>query len=110
MSDPDQITRANAQAAAAESSEQDLRDWRPCGADGCTYCCEFERARDVRWGVDKIPRRSRLDKLTPAEKAIRAVIDMVEQVGADPLLTESVILLGKAADKLADYVDREAGK
>lgn len=59
---------------------------------------------------DEIPRRIRLDKFTPAERAIWDAIQAVEVVGADPLLTEAVILLGKAKDKVADYVDREAAK
>jgi uncharacterized protein (DUF433 family) len=52
-----------------------------------------------------IPRRNCLDRLTPAELAIRAAIDAVEMVGADVLLTQTVVLLGQAADKLADYID-----
>lgn len=51
------------------------------------------------------PRRVRLELQTPAEAAIRAAIAAVENVGADPRLTESVILLGKALDRLADFVD-----
>jgi hypothetical protein len=52
-----------------------------------------------------IPRRNCLDRLTPAELAIRAAIDAVEMAGADVLLTQTVVLLGQAADKLADYID-----
>lgn len=55
--------------------------------------------------TDNIPRRIRLDLNTPAELAIRAAVDAVELVGAHPLLTEAVILLGQAREKVADYVD-----
>jgi hypothetical protein len=58
--------------------------------------------------VNKIPRRVRTDLMTPAELAILAAIHAVEEVGADPLLTEAVVLLGQAKDKVADYVDRPA--
>lgn len=52
-----------------------------------------------------IPRRNRLDLNTPAELAIRVAVDEVEKVGAHTLLTEAVILLGHAREKVADYVD-----
>lgn len=51
-------------------------------------------------------RRIRIDQLTPAETAIRNAIIAVERVGADALLTDAVILLQQARDKVADYVDR----
>lgn len=57
--------------------------------------------------VNGIPRRARVDLLTPAERAIREAIIAVEEVGADPLLTEALVLLGHARERLADYVDRE---
>lgn len=56
--------------------------------------------------LDSIPRRARLDLNTPAELAIRRAMDAVEAVGADPLLTDAVILLDQARQKVADYVDR----
>jgi hypothetical protein len=51
------------------------------------------------------PRRIRVDLQTPAEVAIRAAVVAVEACGADTLLTDAVVLLSKAADKVADYVD-----
>lgn len=51
------------------------------------------------------PRRNRLDLNTPAEKAIFSAMQEVEKAGAHPLLTEAVILLGKAKDLISDYVD-----
>jgi hypothetical protein len=53
----------------------------------------------------EIPRRIRIDKFTPAEKAIFDAVQVVEQAGTHPLLTDAVILLGQAREKVADYVD-----
>lgn len=53
-----------------------------------------------------VQRRIRIDLMTPAELAIRNAMIAVEEVGADPLLTDAVILLQQARDKVADYVDR----
>lgn len=54
---------------------------------------------------NEFPRRSRLDLNTPAERAIYDAMQEVEKVGADTRLTEAVILLSKARDLVADYVD-----
>jgi len=56
------------------------------------------------------PRRNRIDLLTPAEKAIYDAVQEVEKAGADVRLTESVILLSKARDLVADYVDEQLAK
>ncbi|HEU4728417.1 MAG TPA: hypothetical protein VFT22_11020 [Kofleriaceae bacterium] len=53
-----------------------------------------------------IPRRIRFDRMTPAELAIRAAEVAVEEMGADVLLTEAIMLLQRAREKVADYVDR----
>jgi hypothetical protein len=55
--------------------------------------------------VKDIPRRAHLDLNTPAELAIRDAVNAVERMGADVLLTEAVVLLGQAREKVADYVD-----
>jgi hypothetical protein len=55
---------------------------------------------------DGIPRRADVTLNAPAEIAIRAAIYTVELLGADPLLTEAVVLLGQAKDKVSDYLDR----
>jgi hypothetical protein len=52
-----------------------------------------------------IPRRIRLDLNTPAELAIRAAVDAVEALPADVRLTDAVLLLQQAREKVADYVD-----
>lgn len=56
---------------------------------------------------DNIPRRIRIDLLSPAETAIRNAMLAVEDMAADPLLTEAVTLLGQAREKVADYVDKQ---
>lgn len=55
--------------------------------------------------VDNFPRRSRLDLSTPAETAIRAAISAVEAAGAHPLLTDAVMLLDQARERVADFVE-----
>jgi len=55
--------------------------------------------------TNEIPRRIRVDRYTPAEKAIHDAIQVVEAAGAHPLLTDAVILLDKAREKVADFVD-----
>jgi hypothetical protein len=52
-----------------------------------------------------IPRRSRVDKMCPAELAIRKALAEVESMAADVRLTEAGNLLLKAMDKVADFVD-----
>jgi uncharacterized protein with PIN domain len=53
----------------------------------------------------EIPRRNRIDQYTPAETAIRAAKLAVEASGCHILLTDAVVLLGQAQDKVADFVD-----
>ncbi len=52
-----------------------------------------------------IPRRSRLYEMTPAELAITEAMEKVEQAGCDVRLTKAVVLLGRARDRVADFVD-----
>lgn len=53
------------------------------------------------------PARARLDKITDPEAHIYNVIQEVEHLGAHPLLTDCVTLLGQAKDKLADWLERD---
>lgn len=53
----------------------------------------------------ELPRRARLELLTPAEVAIRAAICQVEDLPPDSRLTEAVVNLLMAQDRVADYVD-----
>lgn len=55
--------------------------------------------------MNDIPRRNRIDLLTPAESAIREAMLAVEQAGAHPLLTEAVELLDEAKNVVGDFVD-----
>jgi hypothetical protein len=52
-----------------------------------------------------INRRNRVDLYSEAELAIRNATLEVEKIGADIRLTNAVILLGKAKDLVADYID-----
>ena len=54
---------------------------------------------------NEIPRRSRIDLNTPAEKAIYDAMQEVEKLPADVKLTEAVALLAKAKDLVSDFVD-----
>lgn len=55
--------------------------------------------------MSDLPRRIYVEKMTPAELAIRAAVHEVEKAGAHPLLTQAVMLLGEAKERVADYVD-----
>lgn len=52
-----------------------------------------------------IPRRINVSRWTPAEHAISAAMRAVEEMGADPALTDAVVLLEQAKSRVADYVD-----
>ena len=51
------------------------------------------------------PRRAQLDKLSAAEIMIGVAMEAVNEAGCDPVLTEAILLLGEAKDKVANYVD-----
>jgi hypothetical protein len=53
----------------------------------------------------EVPRRVRRDLWTPCEYAIAVAIWMVEEAGTDPRLTDAVILLSRAKDRVSDFVD-----
>lgn len=55
--------------------------------------------------MNEIPRRIRMDQWSKAEKAIYEAMQTVESMGADPALTDAVVLLGQAKDRVADFVD-----
>ena len=55
--------------------------------------------------MNNIPRRARIDQLTSGELAIRNALLAVEEMGADPRLTEAVNLLQEARDRVADFVE-----
>lgn len=68
---------------------------------------EQARAADEGKASDepRAPRRHRIDQWVPAERAIHDAVQAVEVMGADVRLTEAVILLGRARDSVADFVD-----
>ncbi|HEY9751217.1 MAG TPA: hypothetical protein V6C63_21210 [Allocoleopsis sp.] len=57
--------------------------------------------------IDGIPCRCQMNLWTPAKTAIWQAIQAVESVGAHPFLTEAVILLGQAKDKVSDYIEQD---
>lgn len=52
------------------------------------------------------PRRADITNQTPAEHAIRSAASAVDALGTDSLLSEALVLLDQARNKVADYVDR----
>ena len=50
-------------------------------------------------------RRNDIYQMTPTELAIREAILKVEELPADTCLTEAVMLLMQAKDKVADFID-----
>ena len=57
-----------------------------------------------------IPRRIRQDLRTDAENSIMEAMRKVEEVGADPELTNAVIKLNEAFNHVANYVDEQIKK
>jgi hypothetical protein len=53
----------------------------------------------------EIPRRIQIQKMTPAELAIRTAMLEVEKLPPDARLTDAVVLLGQAQEKVANFVD-----
>lgn len=53
-----------------------------------------------------VPRINDLSRNTPKEILIRDAMNAVEKIGTDPELTECIVLLSKALEKLANYNDR----
>lgn len=54
------------------------------------------------WGIAP---RCCIDLQTPPEAAIRNAVAEVEKAGAHPMLTEAVVLLGQALEKVGVYID-----
>lgn len=54
-----------------------------------------------------VPRRIQLDKMVPAEKAIRAAVFEIEKLGADIRLTSAQIKLQEAKELVSHYVDEK---
>lgn len=54
---------------------------------------------------EETPRRACMWKWTAAEKSINDSIAIIEEMGADTLLSEAQCLLQEAQRKVADYID-----
>ena len=52
-----------------------------------------------------VPRRHRIDRMHPAELAIREAMLAVEALPADERLTRAIVLLAQAQEAVADFVD-----
>lgn len=52
-------------------------------------------------------RRNRLDEMVPAESRIIFAMQAIEEMPADESLTEAIVLLEKAKNKISDYVDSQ---
>ena len=70
----------------------------------CERCGKIFKQGEKRM-VDQRPRRSDINQWVPAEKAIAAAMVSVEEMPADPRLTDAVVLLGKAREYVSDFVD-----
>lgn len=67
---------------------------------------DMTRTKPLDWEPKNgVPRRMRLDLLTPNELLVYNIGQEVEKMGADVLLTDAVILLQHVREKLADYVE-----
>jgi len=55
--------------------------------------------------MTEIPRRIDICRNTLAELAIRAAVQAVEEAGCDPYLTDAIVLMSAAKDKVSDFVD-----
>lgn len=58
----------------------------------------------------EIPRRIRQDLWIKQEKLIFNAMQEVEKMPADTRLTDAVILLSQAQEKVADFIDSEEGE
>ena len=56
------------------------------------------------------PRRCYVQKMVPAELAIRDAMEAVELMGCDVRLTDAIILLEEAKNKVSDVVDERVAK
>lgn len=54
---------------------------------------------------NEIPRKCKLELMSPGELAIHEAKQIVEAMGCDERLTDAIVLLIQAQDKVADFVD-----
>lgn len=60
----------------------------------------------VALDTNEIPRRCRIELMCEAEHALRRCMHIVEEMGADPHLTDAVCSIGEAMRSVADFVDK----
>ncbi len=77
---------------------------------GDVECDGCQNKQNIIWRetmkmIDGAPRRARIDLYSDAEKAIHDAVQAVEEAGANVLLTEAVVLLHRAQEKVADFVE-----
>jgi hypothetical protein len=59
--------------------------------------------------MSDVPRRIQQDLMEPAELAILLAVQKVEELGADPKLTDAVVLLAQAQALVSDFIDLKQG-
>jgi hypothetical protein len=83
------------------------------GGYGTAFTCRLPKGHPGKHSMftyEQMPRRCRVDHRIPAETAISDAVKVIEaipfQEGRDhTLLTDAVVLLGQAREKVADFVD-----
>lgn len=101
-----------------DSAHENGRYWCTCSTCGqrfvghkrrvvCRTCSMPDETQEREGSRDAVVVPRRIDRLrhTPAERAITDAMQVVEEMAADVRLTQAVILLGRARDLVADYVD-----
>lgn len=101
-----------------DAAHENGRYWCTCSTCGqrfvghkrrvvCRTCSMPDKTQEREASRDAVVVPRRIDRLrhTPAERAITDAMQVVEEMAADVRLTQAVILLGRARDLVADYVD-----
>ena len=83
-------------------------EFEPLGADEREYPEPAPEWKRWQLAPNGFPRRRRIDLWTRAERAINEALQTVEAAGAHTLLTEAVVLLDQAQNKVADFVELDA--
>ena len=64
-----------------------------------------ERTIRDRFRPDGLPVRNNLESMSPVELEIYHLVHKVEALGVSTALTDAVVLLGKARDRVADHLE-----
>lgn len=75
-------------------------------------CADYDKGWSETFGKksesqasDEVPRRRRMDRMTPSELACLDAIGKIESLGCDERLTRAQILISQAQELVADFVD-----